>query len=104
MPAAPLINGEPGSPLLIVATSDDGPEIYPDIADLSRRVHILRSGAGLDCSQARCTTGGDPFPGVCIFTAAGKSGPARYLAFAAGPGARTPDELLTALHQTARAA
>lgn len=95
---------EPGSPLL-AAAEGEGVEIFADLAGLAHRLHGLRRGAGLDCEPGHASTGGDAFPGVLIWARPGRAdpqGPRRFLGFAAGAGADTPQRLLSALSESAR--
>lgn len=91
--------GEPGSPLLSIDAP--GPlETFADADALARRVHELRDGVGLDVSAGHAAMGGpSDFPGVLIWRAP-RDGQRTFLAFAAGPGVRSPAELLAALGRT----
>lgn len=93
------VPGEPGSPLLVV--TDGEVERFADAEALARRVHQLRQGGGLDCTEAHASTGGPAFPGVLVWRAARETTPRLCLAFAAGPDVRTPDQLLAVLKRTA---
>jgi len=90
----------PRQPLLWLTDRDDDVEAFDDLEGLARRVHELRGRGGLDVTRAVATTGADPFGGLLIWSAAAGDAARRCLAFVAGPGLRTPDDLLTVLQRT----
>lgn len=90
---------EPGS--LILAVADAQVETHANVDALARRVHQLRQGAALDCEHAFASLGDATFSGVFVWRVSGPDKTRRFLAFAAGPGADAPADLLTALRRTA---
>lgn len=96
---------EPGSPVMVASDAAGPVEAFDDAAALARRLHDMRRGWGLDCQPGHGSIdGADPFPGVMVWLSPRRSEPAadrRFLAVVAGPGARSPAEILTALSQTA---
>ena len=90
------------APILALAQDIPGPAIarFDDADALAIRLHGLRAGRGLDCRAGHASiNGADPMPGVMIW-AVRKAADPHFLAFAAGPGAATPAEVLAALGRT----
>ncbi|WP_298699211.1 hypothetical protein [uncultured Brevundimonas sp.] len=98
------MSGEPGSPLLAPADGGQPIERFAHVDELADRLHHLRQGRGLSCTPGAATLdGGDYFPGVLVWVAPTRGADpaaARFLAFAAGPGAHAPAALLAALART----